>query len=187
MARDRSKEILREIRNLREELSARLDRLESQASASSAASSSVPDPVSPAVPDTVVSSAQIQEDTSAGVDEGKPGTGQRPVAGAAAPTAGAVEKFSVIVKPIYDLSLARVVEDALAKTDGVEEASLRELRGDSATIDTTVLEGVSLVSSLRRKLPIAFDVVESSSDSVTIALAQPAGERTSGVAAPPGL
>lgn len=109
------------------------------------------------------------------------------MAGAAAPTAGAVEKFSVIVKPIYDLSLARVVEDALAKTDGVEEASLRELRGDSATIDTTVLEGVSLVSSLRRKLPIAFDVVESSSDSVTIALAQPAGERTSGVAAPPGL
>jgi len=93
----------------------------------------------------------------------------------------------VVVRPLHDLSLARVVEDALANTEGVEEASLRELRGDSATIDTKVGDGVSLISSLRRKLPVAFDVTDSSSDSVTIALAQPMGGRESGVAAPSGL
>lgn len=100
------------------------------------------------------------------------------------PTSGDVR---VIVRPLHDLSLARVVEDALANTEGVEEASLRELRGDSATIDTKVGDGVSLISSLRRKLPVAFDVTESSSDSVTIALAQPMGGRDGGVAATTGL
>lgn len=93
----------------------------------------------------------------------------------------------MVVRPLHDLSLARVVEDALANTEGVEAASLRELRGDSATIDTRVSEGVSLISSLRRKLPVAFDVTDSSRDSVTIALAQPMGGRESGVVAPTGL
>ena len=124
-----------------------------------------------------------------------PGT---PVVGAGNPVAAFGEQESnlslpnggdvkVIVSPLYDLSLARVVEDALANTEGVEKSALRELRGNSATIDTKVEDGVSLISSLRRKLPVAFDVVESSSDSVTIALAQPMGDRGSGVAAPSGL
>jgi hypothetical protein len=176
VAKDRSKEILKEIRSLREELSARLDAIESRIGTNGLSGSSAvfPDSTDPA-------------DSLPGVPLGDPVI---PVASTPSisefelPSGGDVR---VVVRPLHDLSLARVVEDALANTEGVEEASLRELRGDSATIDTKVGEGVSLISSLRRKLPVAFDVTESSSDSVTIALAQPMGGRESGVAAPTGL
>ncbi|MCB0869620.1 MAG: hypothetical protein KDB52_02205 [Solirubrobacterales bacterium] len=177
VAKDRSKEILKEIRSLREELSARLDALEARSGGSSFSdpgsgfqASTLPGASLPGIP---VNSSGIPVSDTVTTHENFE-----------LPTGGDVR---VIVRPLHDLSLARVVEDALANTDGVEEASLRELRGDSATIDTKVGEGVSLISSLRRKLPVAFDVTESSSDSVTIALAQPMGGRESGVAAPTGL
>lgn len=174
VAKDRSKEILKEIRNLREELSARLDALEARSGTGNLSNGGSPLPGSP-VPAPSLSAVPN-------------GSSEAPAAAASdnfeLPTGGQVQ---VIVRPLHDLSLARVVEGALASTEGVESASLRELRGDSATIDTEVEEGVSLISSLRRKLPVAFDVTESSSDSVTIALAQPMGGRESGVAAPVGL
>lgn len=176
MAKDRSKEILKEIRNLREELSARLDAIESRAGINQQSGSF------PAVSDSTDPGSSLP-----GIPVGEssvPAAAPAPVENFELPTGGDVR---VIVRPLHDLSLARVVEDALANTEGVEEASLRELRGDSATIDTKVGEGVSLISSLRRKLPVAFDVTESSGDSVTIALAQPMGGRESGVAAPSGL
>ncbi len=177
MAKDRSKEILKEIRNLREELSARLDALEARSGVNN-----LPDGNS-VLPDSTLPGASLP-----GVPVNSPGipaAAPEPVSdNFELPSGGDVR---VVVRPLHDLSLARVVEDALANTEGVEEASLRELRGDSATIDTKVGEGVSLISSLRRKLPVAFDVTESSSDSVTIALAQPMGGRESGVAAPTGL
>ncbi len=170
MAKDRSKEILKELRKLRAELTARLDALEARVSAGQAVARSYSD-----------------SDPLSGPLPGVPVQGPPPVPVTEdfdLPTGGDVR---VIVRPLRDLSLARVVEDALANTEGVEAATLSELRGDSATIDTKVEDGVSLISSLRRKLPVAFDVIESSSDSVTIALAQPMGGRESGVAAPTGL
>ncbi|MCB0859526.1 MAG: hypothetical protein KDB54_02635 [Solirubrobacterales bacterium] len=177
VAKDRSKEILKEIRNLREELSARLDALEARSGTSHApgSGSALPDSADPgaSLPGVPVNGPALPVTDPASINDNFE-----------LPTGGEVR---VIVRPLHDLSLARVVEDALANTEGVEEASLRELRGDSATIDTKVGEGVSLITSLRRKLPVAFDVTESSSDSVTIALAQPMGGRESGVAAPTGL
>ncbi|MBN8866935.1 MAG: hypothetical protein J0H98_05240 [Solirubrobacterales bacterium] len=170
MAKDRSKEILKEVRSLREELTSRLDALEARLAGAPPAAppiSAVPDSTPDPIPLPVGDQATARNNDSFEL-----------------PTSGEVR---VIVRPLHDLSLARVVEDALANTEGVEEASLRELRGDSATIDTKVGDGVSLISSLRRKLPVAFDVTESSKDSVTIALAQPMGGRESGVAAPTGL
>ena len=89
---------------------------------------------------------------------------------------------SVIIQPLNDLSLARVVEQALSETEGVETATLRELRGNSAIIDARVDDGVSIISSLRRKLPVAFDVTDSDNGSFTIAMAQPGANRTDGVA-----
>jgi len=89
---------------------------------------------------------------------------------------------TVKIQPLNDLGMARVVESALADTEGVENASLRELRGDSAIIDARVSDGVPLISSLRRKLPIAFDVTDSDRGSFTIALTQPEYQRTGGVA-----
>lgn len=169
--KDRSKEILKEIRKLREELTGRLDALEARNGlrTDSDTRNSIQAPTDTALPLPpglgIAGHAQSHENFEL------PGSGD----------------VRVIVRPLYDLSLARVVEDALANTEGVEAASLRELRGDSATIDTRVSEGVSLISSLRRKLPVAFDVTDSSRDSVTIALAQPMGGRESGVAAPTGL
>lgn len=180
MAKDRSKQILREIRSLRKELSERLDQLEARAYGPASIESPAAPAASPASVSGNVSSADLQ-DGSVHPDE-------RPAAESASPVPAAVPegKISVVVQPLHDLSLARVVEDALARTEGLSDVTLRELRGDSATIDTNVAEGVSLVTSLRRKLPVAFDVTESSSDSVTIALAQPTGEREGGVAAPSG-
>lgn len=96
---------------------------------------------------------------------------------------GPVERnVSVIIEPLNDLSLARVVEQALSETEGVESSTLRELRGNSAIIDARVDEGVSIISSLRRKLPVAFDVTDSDNGSFTIAMAQPGAARTDGVA-----
>jgi len=89
---------------------------------------------------------------------------------------------SVIIQPLNDLSLARVVEQALSETEGVEHSKLRELRGNSAIIDARVDDGVSIISSLRRKLPVAFDVTDSDNGSFTIAMAQPGANRTGGVA-----
>jgi len=177
VAKDRSKKILKEIRKLREEVTARLDALEASLDALEAKST----PVRPPGADFSSPVSRVEADPLQAVP-----AANGPVSNESfeLPTGGEVR---VIVQPLHDLSLARVVEDALANTEGVQEASLRELRGDSATIDTKVEEGVSLIASLRRKLPVAFDVTESSSDSVTIALAQPMGGRESGVAAPTGL
>ena len=83
-----------------------------------------------------------------------------------------------------DLSLARAVETSLAASEGVERATLRELRGDSATIDVKADQGFSVAGALRRHLPVAFDVTESGDRLVTIALAQPGGLGEGGVAAP---
>jgi hypothetical protein len=91
---------------------------------------------------------------------------------------------TVTISPLHDVSKVRVVEAALAAIDGVEAASLRELQGDAAQIDVKVLGDIPLISGLRRTLPVAFDVSASDRSSFTIALAQPQGERDSGVAAP---
>lgn len=171
MAKDRSKEILKEIRILREELTARLDALEARSGFASPSGADSVLPVSTVGTESLPVGIPVSNGPASHESFELPSGGD----------------VRVVVRPLHDLSMARVVEDALVNTDGVEEASLRELRGDSATIDTKVTDGVSLIASLRRKLPVAFDVTESSNDSVTIALAQPMGGRESGVAAPTGL
>lgn len=90
----------------------------------------------------------------------------------------------MIVSPLRDLSLARAVETSLSQSEGIEHATLRELRGDSAIIDVRASEGVSVLGSLRRHLPVAFDVTGTDARSVTIALAQPGSQSPGGVAAP---
>lgn len=159
MAKDRSKEILKEIKSLRKELTGRLDALESRMASTRPGDAPLSSSASPA--------------------PSLPKSEKEPIKTFQHPTDRDV---SVIIQPLHDLSLARVVEQALAETEGVEKSTLRELRGDSAVIDTRVDEGVSLITSLRRKLPVAFDVTDSDKGSFTIALAQPLGERADGVA-----
>jgi hypothetical protein len=159
LSKDRSKEILKEIKALRKEMFSRLDALEARMGSNRPSIA----PVSSSTP--AVPSLQGNEKESIK-------TFQHPTD----------RDVSVIIQPLHDLSLARVVEQALAETEGVEKSTLRELRGDSAVIDTRVDDGVSLITSLRRKLPVAFDVTDSDKGSFTIALAQPLGERTDGVA-----
>jgi len=168
LAKTKKQDILREIRELRQELSGRLDAIEEQLniapkpSASPGKSSTPPSPSLPVKPSGPPSAETIT--TNAGFQ---------------LPTD---RDIKVIIQPLHDLSMARIVEQALAETEGVESSNLRELRGDSATIDARVDEGVSLITSLRRKLPVAFDVTDSDKGSFTIALAQPVGERSDGVA-----
>jgi len=159
VAKDRSKEILKEIKSLRKEMTGRLDALEARMGSVRSGSTPLPSsaPLSPSLPKSE----------------------KEPIKTFQHPTDRDV---SVIIQPLHDLSLARVVEQALAETEGVEKSTLRELRGDSAVIDTRVDEGVSLITSLRRKLPVAFDVTDSDKGSFTIALAQPLGDRSDGVA-----
>jgi len=160
--KDRSKDILKEIKLLRKELTGRLDALEARLGQSRPGISPLP--------------------SSPSVSPSLPKADKEPIKTFQHPTDRDV---SVIIQPLHDLSLARVVEQALAETEGVEKSTLRELRGDSAVIDTRVDEGVSLITSLRRKLPVAFDVTDSDKGSFTIALAQPLGDRTDGVAGHP--
>ncbi|MBK8294650.1 MAG: hypothetical protein IPK93_07720 [Solirubrobacterales bacterium] len=166
MAKTRKKDILREIRELRHELSGRLDALEEHLGVSSSSRSKPITNSAPAAPSLPVEASTADKFTNAGFQ---------------LPTDRDVK---VIIRPLHDLSMARIVEQALAETEGVENSNLRELRGDSATIDARVDEGVSLITSLRRKLPVAFDVTDSDKGSFTIALAQPVGQRTDGVAGP---
>lgn len=168
MAKDRSKKILNEIAALREDVLARLDRLENRLNE---AGTSHPAQL-PGLPPT-------DSGTVPGVAAARsPAHGQ----GTLGPLPAG--ELRVIVRPLRDLSLARAVETSLAGSEGVERATLRELRGDSATIDVKAGEGFSVAGALRRHLPVAFDVTESDDRSVTIALAQPGGPGEGGVAAP---
>jgi hypothetical protein len=188
LAKDRQKEILREIREMRKDLEGRLDKIEARIDsggrreAASVSPSSVPSLPAKAVrPPTPVRSEPVPAPAPTPPSDHGPGVpGVDRPSGLVPPSPGSRERdVSVIVQPLSDLSLARVVERALAETEGVESSSLRELSGDSAVIDTRVDEGVSLIGSLRRKLPVAFDVTESDQGSFTIALAQP-GESANG-------
>jgi hypothetical protein len=76
------------------------------------------------------------------------------------------------VKPLVDVALARAIENSLADTDGIESARLASLSGDSAVIQALVAPGVSVVNTLRRRLPVAFDVTESSDYAISIELAR---------------
>lgn len=92
----------------------------------------------------------------------------------------APKRVTVVVRPLVDLSLARAVEASLADADGIEGVRLRALSGDSAMIDASVKPGVSVISALRRSLPVAFDVTEAEEHSVTIEMATPeSGEDSS--------
>ncbi len=191
MAKDRSKEILKELKALRKEMSNRLDALESRLDAATASERVEIPEASTGSASSASVAASLPTAPSARHFSPPPAVPAQAAGGVGSAETGA-ERFrapsegevQVIVSPLRDLSLARVVETALAETEGVQNATLRELRGDSATIDVQAEEGISLVSSLRRKLPVAFDVTDSDDRSVTIALAQPVASREGGVAAP---
>lgn len=176
MSKDRSKEILREIQSLRQGLEARLDKLE-------ATSGAGPRP-SPSVEET-----EVPEVTPSSVGK-KKSVPASPTA-AAAPLhviqpGSTPHDVSVVVRPLVDLSIARAVESSLSDADGIDQVRLVSLSGDAAVISADVHPGVSVVSTLRRDLQVAFDVTESSSDSVMIELARPEAEQDSEVASEHG-
>jgi hypothetical protein len=159
LSKDRSKDIRKEIKALRQEFGSRLERLEQ------AAGLSEPHPKKGAsVQEIEVPEAGARRATPAAVPAAALSTGGH----------GTAHSMQVVLSPLVDLSLARAVESSLKESDGVEDARLRSLSGDAAVIDAKVAPGVSVVSALRQKLPIAFDVTDSTSDSVTIRLARPA-------------
>lgn len=159
----------------REEVLARLDRIEAKLDREAA---SAQPPVLPAEP--VPSFLSIP-------GEGEPSADQLPSDPPGILDSLPDGEIRVIVSPLNDLSFARAVESSLAASEGVEQATLRELRGDSATIDVRAGEDFSVLSSLRRHLPVAFDVTSSDERSVTIALAQPQAGSGDGVAVRPNL
>jgi hypothetical protein len=171
LSKDRSKDILREIKALREDLDARIGRLEDAVGLSD-------DEVVSTDAGVPVAGASVQEtevSESGGLAPPKvistapiPGTASLPAMGVATP-----RNLSVVVRPLLDLSLARAVESSLGDTDGIENVRLTSLSGDSAVIDAQVSPGVSVISALRQKLPFAFDVTDSTDSSVTIELARP--------------
>ncbi len=160
----------------REEVLARLDRIEARLDERAPLPDDSRSPARPLHPDP----------RGPGIPDARPDSplGEPPAAGLAGiPDSLPDGEIRVIVSPLRDLSLARAVESSLARSEGVEQATLRELRGDSATIDVRAGDGFSVLGSLRRHLPVAFDVTGSDERSVTIALAQPQAGSEGGVAA----
>jgi hypothetical protein len=162
LSKDRSKDILREIRALREDLVVRIEQLED--------ATGIPRKNGASVHETEVS----ELGTGAIPDLPPPAILPGTSALAGSGPVGAPRSLSVVVRPLLDLSLARAVESSLAGTEGVESARLTSLSGDSAVIDAEVSPGVSVITALRRSLPVAFDVTDSTDSSVTIELARPA-------------
>jgi hypothetical protein len=84
----------------------------------------------------------------------------------------------IVISPLDDVAHVSVVEAALRAIVGVESVTLQSLRGDGAEIAIEVQDGVSLISGLRRTLPVAFDVSDADSSSFTLGLVQPAATET---------
>jgi len=175
VSKDRSKEILREISSLRRDLERRLDQIELQVTAGS--------------PRSVVAKPTPSVSSTSLPSEKRPSGAKRDrtspeILPPVAKRIAAPRNVTVLVRPLIDLSLARAVEACLTETDGVESARLSSLSGDSAVIEAVVGPGVSVVSSLRRTLPVAFDVTESSDHAISIELASPESIE---IVAEPGL
>jgi hypothetical protein len=176
VSKDRSKEILREISSLRRDLERRLDQIERKIAAGS-------DRPAGTRPAPSVSSLSVPS-------EGSPAAGRSHDPSSAeilppvARRAAAPRNVTILIRPLIDLSLARAVETCLTETEGVESARLSSLSGDSAVIEAVVGPGVSVVSSLRRTLPVAFDVTESSDHAISLELARPESIE---IVAEPGL
>ena len=98
---------------------------------------------------------------------------------------GSPHAVAVVVRPLVDLSLARAVEFSLSDAVGIGQVRLRSLSGYTAVIDAVVDPGVSVVSILRRSLPVAFDVTNSTRDSVTIELVLPNSDQSTAPATGP--
>ena len=110
MSKDSTKQILRELKKLRKELGGRLDHLESRIDDISGSSTGT-----------------SQRFDSPPISQGLKSNGATSRQSFTGPTERDV---TVKIQPLTDLGMARVVESALADTEGVENASLRELRGD---------------------------------------------------------
>lgn len=182
MAKDRSKKLPRELEAFREEVLARLDRIEAKLDRGGAPAT-IPAPLAPPAEDPVPESPAPH--FLAETFEGGPPAGRLPADAPDLLDSLADGEIRVIVSPLNDVRFARAVESSLAASEGVEQATLRELRGDSATIDVRAGEDFSVLSSLRRRLPVAFDVTSSDERSVTIAPAQPQAGSGDGVAVRP--
>ncbi len=146
-------------------MESRLDRLE-------AASGAGKKPA-PSVQETEVSDVSVSATPKTPVVSG-PAAGVAEAAPVNVPgPGGSPRPYTVVVRPLFDLSLAKAVESTLSDSDGIDQVRLRALSGDAAVIDASVAPRVSVVSALRRGLPVAFDVTESDESSVSIELARP--------------
>ena len=186
MSKDRSKEILREIRELRTDLDSRIKRLE--------AAVGLPVEEQARVEEIeLTETGDGAEVSAAEVDAGEAlASGEAFVPSPVAPVAPAPlvrrpagsRSVSVTVRPLVDLGLVRAVEVSLSNSDGVEEARLASLSGDAAVIDTRISPGASVIGALRESLPVAFDVVDSSENSVTIEMVTPENDEEAGIDPP---
>jgi hypothetical protein len=77
---------------------------------------------------------------------------------------------SLTVASLSNLTVVSVVEAALLRINGVREVALRQLQGRKAILEVRLDEGTGLISGLRKSLPLAFDVTESSDHSLEITL-----------------
>jgi hypothetical protein len=166
LSKDRSKEILREINSLRRELEERLDAIEKRLGNSNPRADRVGPSASVSTLNFPAGSNQDPGSSGLAGSEDQP-----PVSWPSAAPPGAPREVSLTVRPLVDVSLARAIENSLSDTDGIESARLSSLSGDSAVIQALVAPGVSVVNTLRRQLPVAFDVTESSDHAISIELA----------------
>ena len=87
--------------------------------------------------------------------------------------AATVKTVSLTVAALANLTVVSVVETALLRIPGVREVTLRQLLGREAVLDVRLDDGTELIAGLRHSLPLAFDVTDSSEDSLAISLTHP--------------
>jgi hypothetical protein len=83
---------------------------------------------------------------------------------------------SLTVASLSNLTVVSVVEAALLRITGVREVALRQLQGRKAILEVRLDEGTGLISGLRKSLPLAFDVTESSDHTLEITLSYVAAQ-----------
>jgi len=79
-------------------------------------------------------------------------------------------EMSVMVSPLPELAMAAVAETTLRGLPGVRQVTGVKREGEWARFTLEVDPGTDLVTQMKAAMPVAFEVEESTEDSVSLAL-----------------
>jgi hypothetical protein len=93
----------------------------------------------------------------------------RPAAPAAT-TRVKLERRAVVVRPLPELAMAAMAETSLRDLPGVSEVVSSERVDDWARFTLEVAEGSDLIAEMKQGMPVAFSVIETGPEEISIKL-----------------